>query len=167
MPENITIRLLTTEDIPAVQTIAEVAWRSHYPGIISLEQIDYMLNWMYSTEQLGSDIQRGVKFIGLFSQGELSGFAAWELLDASIAYLHKLYLRPEAMGAGLGSQLISSVFLQAKAAGASMLKLAVNKENVKAIKAYERNGFVRLESVCNDIGNGFVMDDYVYSIALS
>ena len=29
------------------------------------------------------------------------------------------------------------------------------------LKAYLRNGFVTVESVTNDIGSGFVMDDFV------
>ena len=45
--------------------------------------------------------------------------------------------------------------------GAKYLRLNVNKHNEKAIKAYLRNGFVTVESVKNDIGNGFFMDDFV------
>jgi len=37
----------------------------------------------------------------------------------------------------------------------------VNKRNVRAIKAYQRNGFEIADSVVTDIGGGFVMDDYV------
>jgi ribosomal protein S18 acetylase RimI-like enzyme len=36
----------------------------------------------------------------------------------------------------------------------------VNKKNQKAIRAYERAGFVVAESVTNEIGAGFVMDDH-------
>ena len=45
--------------------------------------------------------------------------------------------------------------------GAQFLRLNVNKHNEKAIRAYLRNGFRTVESVKNDIGNGFFMDDYV------
>jgi hypothetical protein len=37
----------------------------------------------------------------------------------------------------------------------------VNKGNEKAIRSYERNGFVKVRSQVADIGKGFVMDDYV------
>jgi ribosomal protein S18 acetylase RimI-like enzyme len=36
----------------------------------------------------------------------------------------------------------------------------VNKKNQKAIRAYERAGFAVAESVINEFGDGFVMDDY-------
>ena len=161
------IQPLKAEDISMVQRIAELAWRAHYPGIISYEQIDFMLGWMYSHDQLLSDLERGVQFAGTYKGEELVGFAGWELIDPQTAYLHKLYLLPNEIGAGVGSQLLSWVKREAEQAGATQLKLAVNKANVKAIKAYERNGFSLVESVCNDIGKGFVMDDYIYCIELS
>ena len=48
-----------------------------------------------------------------------------------------------------------------KAAGFRKVRLNVNKNNSKAIRAYERNNFVNIESVKIDIGNGFFMDDFV------
>ncbi len=43
---NHLIRPLKAQDISAIQRIAELAWRAHYPGIISVQQIEYMLGWM-------------------------------------------------------------------------------------------------------------------------
>ena len=37
----------------------------------------------------------------------------------------------------------------------------MNKHNAAAIAAYRNCGFVTREEVVVDIGNGFVMDDYV------
>ena len=34
------------EELPALATLAGAIWRQHYPGIISREQIDYMLGRM-------------------------------------------------------------------------------------------------------------------------
>ena len=48
----------------------------------------------------------------------------------------------------------------ARKSGFRSLILAVNKQNVKARKAYERFGFNKYKSVQIDIGNGFIMDDY-------
>jgi ribosomal protein S18 acetylase RimI-like enzyme len=39
--------------------------------------------------------------------------------------------------------------------------LAVNKRNTAAIGSYRKYGFVVRESIVDDIGHGFVMDDYV------
>jgi RimJ/RimL family protein N-acetyltransferase len=50
---------------------------------------------------------------------------------------------------------------EARRLGAHRLILAVNKQNTRAIAAYTRNGFAVAEAVVNDIGGGFVMDDYI------
>lgn len=38
--------------------------------------------------------------------------------------------------------------------------LTVNKNNLHSIAAYKKLGFTTVESLIQDIGNGFVMDDY-------
>jgi ribosomal protein S18 acetylase RimI-like enzyme len=43
----------------------------------------------------------------------------------------------------------------------SKIRLRVNRGNHLAIRAYQRAGFEITEELCNDIGGGFVMDDYV------
>jgi ribosomal protein S18 acetylase RimI-like enzyme len=75
--------------------------------------------------------------------------------------LHKLYLLTELHGQGLGSRLLEHCEVEARRHNARRLILAVNKRNAKAISAYRRNGFVIRESVINDFGGGFVMDDFV------
>ena len=42
----------------------------------------------------------------------------------------------------------------------------MNKHNAGAIAAYRRLGFAMREEVVVDIGNGYVMDDYVMAKAL-
>ena len=75
--------------------------------------------------------------------------------------LHKLYLHPNWQRRGLGSHLLKHVEQIARASGFSTLLLSVNKANSQAIAAYQKNGFTIREAVTNDIGNGFVMDDYI------
>jgi len=50
--------------------------------------------------------------------------------------------------------------------GASEIRLQVNKQNTRAIRAYERAGFSLLEAVVADIGGGFVMDDFIMALRL-
>jgi GNAT superfamily N-acetyltransferase len=160
------IREATVADVPLIRELAHASWWAHYPGIISKPQIDYMLDWMYSESQLREDLDTGVEFLILECEQPL-GFAGWECdFSRATAKLHKLYLVPEAVGSGYGRLLLSEVLNRAKHAGMSGLELGVNKHNHRAIKAYERFGFQRQSSVCNDIGHGFVMDDYIYSLPL-
>jgi hypothetical protein len=46
------IKKATVQDIPLIQDVASQSWRKHYPGILSIEQIEYMLELMYSENEL-------------------------------------------------------------------------------------------------------------------
>jgi hypothetical protein len=53
----------TEADLPAIATLAGVIWRAHYPGIISSEQIEYMLAKMYSLGTLREEISlRAIRY---------------------------------------------------------------------------------------------------------
>jgi GNAT superfamily N-acetyltransferase len=164
MPEPaIAIRAARRDDLPIVQRLAHVIWHAHYPGIITEEQIDYMLARGYALDALAGFLggpDRGLELAVM--DGESAGFAAWKMTDDTAeAKLDKLYVLPSRQRHGLGGLLIHRVVERALAAGATTLILNVNKQNAQAIRAYERHGFAMREAVVNDIGNGFVMDDYV------
>lgn len=48
MGSELRIAPLAESDIAAVIDLAGVIWRHHYPGIVSMEQIDYMLAQRYT-----------------------------------------------------------------------------------------------------------------------
>jgi len=134
----------------------------HYPGIITHRQIEYMLDRDYSSEALRRDLGEGIAIDLLALEDEISGFAAWgPAACASHAKLHKLYLTQSFHGRGYGSMLIRHVTGECHRRGFQRLTLQVNKHNRKAINAYERAGFAREDSILDDIGEGFFMDDYV------
>jgi len=70
------------------------------------------------------------------------------------------YCVVERHGQGLGRAGLARVMQVAAAAGAREVSLTMNKNNHKAIRAYERAGFAIAESVVNEFGDGYVMDDY-------
>ena len=150
------------EDIPVIQEIAEKTWPAAYGGIISVEQIDYMLKKMYNKGELLSQFQQGYTFLMAEQGGKDLGFAVFSILDSThrIFKLHKLYVLPETHGKGVGKLLINEVLNLAKRAGGVSLELNVNRAN-KAAAFYERAGFTVKETVDLDIGNGFLMNDYV------
>ena len=153
----------TEADLPAISELAGVVWRACYPGIITHAQIDYMLARMYSLDVLRDEIRsQGIRYDRLLMDGKLAGFASCgPTSEPAVMKLHKLYLLPELHGRGLGSRLLQHVEREVRAGAGRRLILSVNKRNTKAITAYQRNGFVIADSVVTDIGNGFVMDDYI------
>ncbi len=156
------IRPATVADIPVIRSLADRIWRTCYPGMISEEQISYMLRWMYSPEKLADDFARGIRYELLESASGPAAYLATEIQGDAL-YLHKLYLAPELHGLGLGRGLLEHTFDQACHLRLTVVRLNVNKSNFRAIKSYERAGFTVERSVVNDIGCGFAMDDYVMS----
>ena len=156
------------ESLARIADLAGVIWRAYYPGIISPEQIDYMLARMYAPEVLRQEVQvQGIHYYGLWVDGKMVGFASHgSTAEPGVIKLHKLYLLPEWHGRGLGSRLLQHGEQQARDAGAQRLILAVNKRNTRARAAYQRNGFVIISSVTTDIGGGFLMDDFIMAKAL-
>ncbi len=149
--------------LPALAELAGFIWRQHYPGIISPAQIDYMLARMYSLETLREQIRsKDIWFVRLLVDDRFVGFASCGPTPASgVMKLHKCYLLPEMHGRGLGSLLLQHCERAVCQLGARRLILAVNKRNLKAVAAYQRNGFTVADSVITDFGSGFVMDDYI------
>lgn len=160
--DSFDIRIAREADLPEVATLAGVIWRAVYPGIITREQIEYMLARMYAVGEMTRQIGQGTEFLRLLVDGRLVGFAAHSPTDnPAERKLDKLYIHPDHQRYGHGSRLLNHVVDAARALGCASLMLTVNKRNTKAIAAYEKNGFVIRQSVVADIGGGFVMDDYV------
>jgi ribosomal protein S18 acetylase RimI-like enzyme len=156
-------------DLPVVAELAQVIWRRHYPGIITVEQIEYMLARGYSLDALRRFITEEGAGLDLAYFGDrLAGFAAYYRPDQPDELkLDKLYVHQDFHGRGVGRGLIASAEAAAMVQRRTTLILNVNKENVQAIRAYERNGFLVREAVVVDIGGGFVMDDYVMAKRLA
>jgi diamine N-acetyltransferase len=168
-PGSVKILPATEQHLPALIELAGTIWRQHYPGIISREQIEYMLARMYSLETLREEMRaREIRFVRLLVADQFVGFAAFGPTgESGVMKLHKCYLLPACHGRGYGSLLLRHCERAAREAGACRLILAVNKHNTKAIAAYQRNGFAIVESVVTDFGRGFVMDDYVMAKELA
>ncbi len=157
------IRTAGPADVPLIAELARKIWHSHYPGIISERQIEYMLDLMYDPVKLLAEIQEQKIVYRLLYDGEqpIGYSAAGPGEEPGTFKLHKLYLLPVYHGRGFGWLLLRDVEASAREAAAGRVLLNVNKNNSKAIRSYERNGYRTIDAVMNDIGSGFFMDDYV------
>lgn len=155
-------RAATPADLETIRELADRIWHACYPGLITPEQIRYMLGWMYAPHKLAGELARGVTYELVEHAGKPVGYLAHELqAGGATLHLNKLYLLPEWHGLGLGQRMLRRVLTAARGAGAVEVELRVNRGNTRAVRAYERAGFRITATVCQDIGAGYVMDDYV------
>lgn len=148
-----------TSDIPLISALAERIWNQHYPAIISQVQIDYMLELMYDHKRLKEQMTvKNHQFYFITAQSERIGFLSVHEEEDSVWQLNKFYIDQTKSRKGIGS--IAFKELQ-DLTSASKIRLTVNRQNFKAINFYFKCGF-KIERVADfEIGNGFVMNDFV------
>ncbi len=161
-------QLVAPSELAAIRRIADSIWPETFRDILSPEQIVYMMKMMYAPEVMERELAEGYRFDVLKIDGEPAGYMVYAVYDGkeSTVKLHKLYLLSKYHGQGFGTLMLNHVMEVVRGWGFRTLRLNVNKYNARAIRAYERNGFITAESVKNDIGGGFFMDDYVMDKAL-
>lgn len=160
-----TIKHATPTDIPLIRELCFQVWPQTYAPILTKAQIDYMLDMMYSPAALQQQMATGADFLLCYDNADPVGFAAIQDQGSGKYKLEKLYVLPNQQGKGTGKFLIDYISNTAAKRGASVLQLQVNKQNA-AKSFYERLGFTVARAAVFDIGNGFVMDDYVMELPL-
>lgn len=155
-------------ELALVREIAALVWPVTFQEILSSDQIAYMMDMMYAPEVMEREYAEGIQFQAVFDSEKPIGYLTWGRCDSTpdCAKLHKCYLLPDYQGRGIGSLMLKKAKSDAKKAGFARLRLNVNRNNTKAIKAYIRNGFQTVETVDNPIGNGFFMNDYVMEVEI-
>ncbi|HTR00361.1 MAG TPA: GNAT family N-acetyltransferase [Candidatus Acidoferrum sp.] len=161
-----TIRHAVASDIPLIRELCYQVWPQTYASILTPAQIDYMLAWMYSVESLQQQLQQGIDYLLCYDDVKPVGFAALADHGAGDFKLEKIYVLPNQQGKGTGRYLLGQIIAQITSKGATSLTLQVNKHNT-AKSFYEKFGFEVIQEAVFDIGNGFVMDDYVMELKLS
>ena len=156
----LSIRTAIIEDIQLIRKLTFKVWPETYAAIISQEQIDYMLDLMYSKASLKKQMDEGCRFIIVYDEKEPVGFAAYQEIRSTTWKLHKIYILTTQQGKGTGKIVIDHVINEIQQQGATALQLQVNRHN-KARSFYEKIGFTVIEEADFDIGGGYFMNDYV------
>ena len=140
-------------------------WHECFVGVISDEQIDYMVESFQSfaaiKKQVGSENYEYYNFV---LDGTRIGYFAVAAQPDNTMMLSKLYMYKEYRGNGYAKKAFEFIKDLARQKGCKSIWLTVNRHNYGAMKVYEAFGMKVIREQVTDIGNGFVMDDYVYSI---
>lgn len=158
--ETMTLRKAYPADIPLIREMAYKTWPVTYGNILSKEQLDYMLELIYSEQALKEQMEKNHEFIVVYDGVHPVGFASFSLIEPQTYKLHKIYVLPSQQGKGTGRFIIDQLVKAMKSKGAASLQLNVNRHN-NAKTFYEKLGFAVIREEDIDIGKGYFMNDYV------
>jgi len=160
MSVSISLKPANLSDVTTIANLAQTIWHAHYPPIIGLEQVRFMLEKMYHPTVLSKHISEGPQEFFIIQCNEESlGFMAFEQKTQGELYLQKLYVLPEMHRKGIGAAALNAAIAQYPKA--QLIRLQVNRQNYTAINFYFKLGFT-IERVADfDIGDGYFMNDFV------
>ncbi|MDP4282783.1 MAG: GNAT family N-acetyltransferase [Bacteroidota bacterium] len=165
----ISIKPAGISDLEIINQLAYEIWPSAYSEILSIEQLEYMLEKFYSLSSLQHQVTfLGHQFILVTENDTAIGFASFSPHKeiASVYYLYKIYVLPQQQGKNIGKRILDYVIDQIKIAGATSLQLNVNRNN-KALFFYQKQGFKIIREEDIDIDEGYFMNDYVMELNVS
>jgi O-acetyl-ADP-ribose deacetylase (regulator of RNase III) len=154
------LRVLSEDQIQLVARLAKEIWNEYYTPIIGKKQVDYMIGKFQSVESISSQIDRENYEYYLIQASLPAGYIGIQKQDEEL-FLSKFYILKEKRGNGLGRKSFEFVVKRAKELGVKYITLTVNKHNTSSISTYEKLGFVNQGPIVADIGEGYIMDDYL------
>ncbi|GAA4237271.1 hypothetical protein GCM10022291_23650 [Postechiella marina] len=149
-----------------IETLANTIWREHYPSIITIAQIDYMLEKFNSINAIEAQVSEGVNFYYMTFNETPVGYMAIKK-ETDFLFLSKLYVLKNYRGKGVGTVTTQFIMDEAAKGKLKSIQLKVNKYNLNSIAAYQKMGYKKVKSMVTDIGEGFIMDDYLLEKKIS
>jgi putative acetyltransferase len=122
------LRPYRDEDEDAAIALWRQTWQQAYP------HIDFAARVPWWRERWRRELVPNASIVVAEQAGELAGFVT---IDAS-GYLDQLVVSPDHWGTELADRLVD----EAKRLSPARITLLVNTDNARAIRFYERNGFV-------------------------
>lgn len=162
-----TARKASVEDCGLIREMACVAFPDTYKTILSPEQLDYMMEWMYSPENLRRQMAEGHVYYIAYKDGTPCGYLSVQPEADDLYILQKIYILPRFQGVHAGSFLFRKAIEHIKQLHPAPCRteLHVNRHN-KAVKFYERMGMRKLREGDFEIGGGFYMNDYIMGLEI-
>ncbi len=155
----------TDDEIRAITDTAAVIWHEWFTPLIGEAQVEYMLDKFQSYRAVkkavdedgycyyyGTDKEKCVCYCGIHNEG------------GGRVFLSKLYVMKEYRRRGYAGMMLKHMLNQNP--DCREVYLTVNKHNDIAIAVYKAMGFELTDSVVTDIGGGFVMDDYIFTLRI-
>ena len=161
------VKVETEEQIKELCSLAKEIWNEYSICFISQEQIDYMLEKFQSEQVVKGQINfQNYQYYFMEEDGENIGYFAVQKQKDNL-FLSKIYIKKDFRGKGFARKAFTNAIIPiTRELELPKITLTVNKYNFASIMVYEKLGFDRVDSKEFDIGNGYIMDDYIYEYTI-
>ena len=139
------------QDFDGLYAFMRPLWHETYGEILPAKQIDFLLDKYFSKNALNAYRMQGYEYFHVENVGVL----VIQERENEV-YLDKLYLLPAARGKGYPKKVFAELLKRGKD-----ILLNVNQGNERAVKCYQKNGFIIDEVIDIDLGGGMVNKDYI------
>lgn len=157
------MQIIRTEDYTLIQSLAKDIWQDHYVPMIGQMQVDYMLARFYSSSALAQQASEGQDFWLIMHEDKAQGYVGISPKGEDEYFWNKFYIASALQGKGIGEQVFRLVLAQYP--DWKTFRLQVNINNYKTINFYFKMGFKIENRFILDIGDGYVMDDFLMVLA--
>ncbi|MEA5087126.1 MAG: GNAT family N-acetyltransferase [Methanocorpusculum sp.] len=157
----------TPEQIKKTAELAEIIWTEHYTPLIGAAQVAYMIEKFQSVSAVTAQIRQGYRYYLMQSGGISAGYTAVlsEPVEKSL-FLSKIYVEKSYRGRHFTSKTLAALKKICREEDLEKIRLTVNKGNHSSLAVYEHLGFVQVQDIVTDIGEGYVMDDYIMEMTI-
>ena len=155
------LQVSNPDHVTKVVDMADTIWRECYKGILSDEQIEYMVDKYQSDNVVTKKmINEGYEYYLLNNGVNVIGFVSF-LKDGNKLLLTNLYILEVYREKGYCKLVIDKVIKKCQDTDIDRVRITLNKMNEQGIKFWSNLGFTKIEENVQDIGNGFVIDNYL------
>lgn len=150
----------TAEPLHNIEALADDIWHEHFTPILGEKQVDYMLEKYQTVDAINDQIMKGTEYFVLIYDYLMAGYISYRK-DGDALLLSTLYIHEECRGHHIATNTIRFLIALCRQNHLSRICLSCHKKNTKALDVYRHLGFSITREQTADIGNGFVMDDYI------
>jgi putative acetyltransferase len=132
------LRPYTAADEDAAIELWRRSWQTAYPGV------DFAARLPWWRARWRDELVPQAEIVIAEHDGALAGFVT---VDPNTGYLDQIVVAPESWGGGVATILLD----EAKRLSPHRIELLVNKDNTRAIRFYEKHGFLHAGDDLNPV----------------
>lgn len=159
------LRIVEKDMIEETSKFAKDVFIDYYTNINGKEHAIYMADKFLSDKAIADLIDKGALFKLVIDNDQILGFYE-ALKEENKVFLSKLYVHKDYRNKGIGRFMFDDIIKYTNDNNLNKIYLTVNKHNTPSYNMYLHLGFKVIDSVVTDIGNNYVMDDYIMELSI-